>query len=84
MQGLYISSDTFLKLPRAYVDFRDPVHFRGEISRALSCALPGASELARARVCTQLRFEGEFAFVLRARAGAAAYTICVSRMTAIS
>lgn len=50
MQGLYISSNTFLKLLRAYVDFRDPVYFRGEISLALSCALPGASERARARV----------------------------------
>lgn len=36
--GPYISSDTFLKFPRMYVDFRDPVHFRSEISRALLCA----------------------------------------------
>lgn len=57
--GPYISSDTFLKFPRMYVDFRDPVHFRNEISRALLCA----RSRARAHILYATRCEGKFAFV---------------------
>lgn len=80
--GPYIGTDTFFKFPRLYVDFRDPVHFRSEISRALLCA----RSRARARTCLYAtRCErASLHLCSRARAGAAVYTACVSRMTAIS
>lgn len=66
--------------PRMYVDFRDPVHFRSEISPALLCARSRARACARAHVFVRSSLrEGEFAFVLtRARAGAAVYILHVS------
>lgn len=56
MRELFISSDTFLRPPQAYVDFHDSVHFRGEISRALSYVLSRVAHVfvrnsLRGRVC---------------------------------